>query len=119
VSQDLDFQNPDDTVLDIGAGTGRWSIPMAKICKKVSALDTLPGMLEILRENAATENVKDINPIVGDWATAEVESHEHVLSSHASYISADIVAYTKKMERSSVKACRLVMRVPRHDGVVG
>ena len=52
---------PGDTVLDIGAGTGRWSIPMAKVRKKVTALDASPGMLEVLREKAAAEKVTNIN----------------------------------------------------------
>jgi FkbM family methyltransferase len=110
---------PGDTVLDIGAGIGRWSIPLAKVCKKVTALDVLPGMLEILRENAAAEKVTNIHPVVGDWETVDVEPHDHVLSSHAVYISPDIVGYARKMERSAVEACYLVMRVPRHDGVIG
>jgi len=110
---------PEDTVLDIGAGTGRWSIPMARVCKKVTALDVSSRMLEILRENVAAEKVTNINPVVGDWATADVEPHDHVLSSHAAYISPDIVGYARKMERSAVEACYLVMRVPRHDGVIG
>ncbi len=109
----------DDIVLDIGAGIGRWSIPMAKVCKKVTALDALPGMLESLRENAAAEKLTNINPVVGDWATADVEPHDHVLSSHAAYISPDIVGYARKMERCAVQACYLVMRVPRHDGLIG
>jgi SAM-dependent methyltransferase len=109
----------DDTVLDIGAGIGRWAIPMAKVCKKVTALDALPGMLEILRENAAAEKVTNINHIGGDWATTTVEPHDHVLSSHAVYNSTDIVGYARKMERRAVQACYMVMRVPRHDGVIG
>lgn len=115
----LDRLRPDETVLDIGAGIGRWSIPMAMACKKVTALDALPRMLEILRENAAAENITNIETAVGDWATADVVQHDYVLSSHAVYISPDIVGYARKMERSALKACLLVMRVPRHDGVIG
>ena len=92
----------DDTVLDIGAGTGRWSIPMAKVCRKVTALDVLPGMLEILRENAAAEKATNIYPVVGDWATVDVEAHGYVLSSHAAYVSPDIVGYARKKERCAV-----------------
>jgi len=110
---------PDDTVLDIGAGIGHWSIPLARVCKKVTALDVSSRMLEILLENAAAEKVTNINPVVGDWATADVEPHDHVLSSHAAYISPGMVRYARKMERSAVEACYLVMRVPRHDGVIG
>ena len=110
---------PDDTVLDIGAGIGRWSIPMAMKAHKVTALDALPGMLEIIRENAAIEGVHNVEAVLGDWATAEVEPHDFTLSSHAVYFSPDIVGYARKMERLSRKACYVVMRVPQHDGVIG
>jgi SAM-dependent methyltransferase len=92
---------------------------MARVCKKVTALDALPRMLEILRENAVAENVTNIETLVGDWATADMEPHDFVLSSHAAYISPDILGYARKMERSAIEACYLVMRVPRHDGVIG
>jgi SAM-dependent methyltransferase len=109
----------DDTVLDIGAGIGRWSIPMALVCRKVTALDVLPGMLEIVRENAAHDAVGNIETLLGDWATVELEPHDHVLSSHAAYVSRDIVGYVRKMERLARKTCFVVLRVPRHDGVIG
>ena len=111
--------DPDDTVLDIGAGIGRWSIPTAMACKKVTALDALPGALEILRENAACDGVANIETVPGDWATADLGPHDYTLSSHAAYISPDIVGYARKMERLARKACYMVLRVPRHDGVIG
>ncbi len=110
---------PEDTVLDVGAGIGRWSIPMAVICTKVTALDKLPGMLDIIRENASYENVKNIEIVQGDWEEADLEPHDYVLSTHAAYVSPDIVDYARKMERLSRKACYLVLRVPKHDGVLG
>ena len=110
---------PEDTVLDIGAGIGRWSIPMAMACKKVTALDALPGMLDIIRENAAYDSVENIETVLGDWATAELEPYDYILSSHAAYVSPDIVGYARKMERLARKACYMALRVPRHDGVIG
>jgi SAM-dependent methyltransferase len=115
----LERVKPDESVLDIGAGIGRWSIPMALVCRKVTALDAQPRMLDILRGNAAAENVANIQTILGDWATAEVERHDHVLSSHSAYMSPDILGYARKMERSALAACYMVMRVPRHDGIIG
>ena len=115
----LDRIQADDTVLDIGAGIGRWSIPMATVCRKVTALDAQPRMLEILRANAAAENVANIEAILGDWETAEVAPHDHVLSSHSAYLSPDILGYARKMERFARKTCNMVMRVPRHDGIIG
>jgi SAM-dependent methyltransferase len=115
----LERLKSDDSVLDIGAGIGRWSIPMAMVCREVTALDAQPRMLEILRVNAAAENVANIKTILGDWATAKVEPHDHVLSSHAAYMSPDLLGYTRKMEQLALEACHMVMRVPRHDGIIG
>jgi len=109
----------EDTVLDVGAGVGRWSIPMALICRKVTALDKLPGMLGIIREKASHLNLETIETVQGDWQEADLEPHDYVLSSHAAYASPDVVAYAHKMERLSRKACYLVLRVPKHAGVVG
>ncbi len=109
----------DDTVLDIGAGIGRWSIPLARVCRKVTALDSQPRMLEILGANAAAENVTNIETILGDWSVVEVAPHDHVLSSHSTYLSPDIVGFARKMERNALKTCNMVMRVPRHDGILG
>ena len=110
---------PEDTVLDVGAGIGRWSIPMALICRKVTALDELPGMLDIIREKASYASAETIETIQGDWQKVDLESHDYVLSSHAAYASPDIVDYARKMESLSRKACYMVLRLPRHDGVVG
>jgi SAM-dependent methyltransferase len=108
-----------DTVLDVGAGIGRWSIPMAMRCRSVTALDKLEGVLEILRENAEQEKLENIETIQGDWLEVSLQPHDHVLSSHAAYGCPDIVAYARRMDSLARRACYLVMRVPRHDGVLG
>ena len=109
----------EDTVLDVGAGIGRWSIPMALMCRRVTAVDKLDGMLDILRENAGREKLGNIETIQGDWQEVALGPHDYVLSSHAAYGSPDIVAYARRMESLAHKACYMVLRVPRHDGVLG
>jgi SAM-dependent methyltransferase len=108
-----------DTVLDIGAGIGRWSIPMAMKCRRVTALDALPGMLDIIRENAAAESVHNIETVLGDWAKTDLPQHDYTLSSHAAYMSPDLISYARKMECLTRKACYMVMRIPKHNGVIG
>ena len=46
---------PDYTILDLGAGTGRLSIPIAKKVKSVTAIDQSGGMLALLKENMRKE----------------------------------------------------------------
>lgn len=53
-----------DTILDFGAGTGYFSIPVAKRIKgKVYALDIDAAMLEIIREKALKEQLTNIVPV--------------------------------------------------------
>jgi hypothetical protein len=73
----------------------------------------------MLRENAAYDSVANIGTVLGDWTTAYLAPHDYTLSSHAAYVSPDIVGYARKMERLARKACYMVLRVPRHDGVIG
>src|SRR5438067_407558 len=41
----------DDAVLEVGAGSGGFTLPIARRARRVSALDHSPAMLRVLREN--------------------------------------------------------------------
>jgi SAM-dependent methyltransferase len=111
--------HPEDTVLDIGAGTGRFAIPMARVARGVTAVEPSPSMAAILRENAAAEGLTNIHLVDAGWEDVEVERHNVAFCSHAMYTSSDLVGFVRKMERSARDTCFLVMRVPSHDGVMG
>lgn len=109
---------PESTVLDIGAGTGRWTISMAKVAKRVTALDPSPQMLNILQQNAVGESLTNIDTLQARWEDIEVEPHEVVVCSHAMYGALDLAAFVRKMERSATRLCFLAMRMPSHDGIM-
>lgn len=55
-----------DTILDFGAGTGYFSIPVAKRIKgNVYAMDIDAAMLEIIKEKALEEQLMNIVPVQG------------------------------------------------------
>ena len=62
---------PEDTVLDVGCGTGPLSIPLARRVKKVYALDSSQAMLNILMEKARSQGLSNIVPILGNWYEME------------------------------------------------
>lgn len=77
---------PHETVLDVGAGTGRLTIPMARRAKMVTALDQSGGMLSCLRDNMASEGIENIQCLQKSWQDLgmdEIEPHDVVLSSNS------------------------------------
>ncbi|RJS85551.1 class I SAM-dependent methyltransferase [Methanophagales archaeon] len=79
--------NPEYTVLDVGAGTGRLAIPVAKQVKSVTAIDPSRGMLACLQENMEKEEVENITCINKRWEDielgADIEPHDVVIASHS------------------------------------
>ena len=108
-----------DAVVDIGAGKGRWALYMARLVRRVTAIDASPAMLDILRANIAVAGAANIAVLPGDWESIEVEPHDVALCSHALYASPDFAGYVRKMERAARRLCVLVLRAPSYDGVIG
>lgn len=102
------------TLLDIGAGTGAWSILLAKQAKKVTALEPSPAMLAILRNYLAQQNATNIEIIEAAWPenASCVEKHDFSLASHSMYGCKDFCAYINAMQNVTRCACFLVMRLP-------
>jgi tRNA/tmRNA/rRNA uracil-C5-methylase (TrmA/RlmC/RlmD family) len=78
---------PEYTVLDVGAGTGRLAIPIAKQAKSVTAIDPSKGMLACLQENMEKESAENITCINKQWEDIElgndIEPHDVVIASHS------------------------------------
>lgn len=57
---------PDSVVVDLGAGTGYFTIPMARRASsgRVLAVDLQPEMLEMVRSRSASEDLDNIEPIL-------------------------------------------------------
>ncbi len=108
---------PTDTVLDIGAGTGAWVIPMAQVAQWVTAIDPSSAMLAILRENIAAAGLTNVDIVEARWEDAEVSPHQVALCSHASYGSPDLAGFVDKMERLAHR-CYLVLRLPTLQGIM-
>ncbi|MBA7538177.1 2-methoxy-6-polyprenyl-1,4-benzoquinol methylase, mitochondrial [subsurface metagenome] len=98
--------NPEYTVLDVGAGTGRLAIPVAKQVKSVTAIDPSKGMLACLQENMEKEDVENITCINKRWEDLElgvdIEPHDVVIASH-SLAMLDMQEALAKMDATAKK----------------
>ncbi|MGM8214605.1 class I SAM-dependent methyltransferase [Bacillaceae bacterium W0354] len=65
-----------DTVADLGAGNGFFTIPIAKITEKtVFAVDIEPKMLEMLEERAREEQIENIKYVISDLEDIHINDH--------------------------------------------
>ena len=102
--------NPEYTVLDVGAGTGRLAIPIAKQIKSVTAIDPSKGMLACVEENMEEVGVKNITCVNKRWEDIElgvdIEPHDIVIASH-SLAMLDMQEALAKMDAAAKKSVYL------------
>ncbi len=108
----------EDSVLDVGAGTGSWSMLLAHAARHVTAVEPSPAMRDVLRESLEAEGIGNVEVVGGFWPGVEVEPHDHVLCAHSMYGSADLPEFVRALEVASRRSCYLLMRVPSVDGVM-
>lgn len=83
---DLGFLDirPGDTVLDMGAGTGRLAVPLAGKAARVTALDPSGGMLNVLRERMQRAGHSNYSCVQMKWEDVEIgrdiEPHDVVIA---------------------------------------
>jgi SAM-dependent methyltransferase len=107
------------TVLDVGAGSGRWTIPLAKRAKAVTAVEPSSAMVDNLHENIASAKLSNIQIIQASWENAIAEPHDITVCAHAMYASPDLASFVRKIEQYTTRTCYLAMRLPPFDGIIG
>jgi SAM-dependent methyltransferase len=107
------------SVLDVGAGTGRWTIPLAQAARRVTALEPTPAMEEMLRASIEKAGLENVEIAVAGWRDAAVEPHDVAVAAHSMYTSPDLLGFVRFMDGHARRACYLEMRLPPADGIIG
>ncbi len=100
--------HPDDTVLDVGAGTGRYTLPLAHATRRVTALDPSPDMLARLREKLEAQDVTNVDLLQSTVEAAELVPHDLVLAAWSLYRQRDILASLRKLTQAARRALVIV-----------
>jgi SAM-dependent methyltransferase len=106
-------------VLDIGAGSGRWTIPLARAAKAVTAVEPSSSMIDNLNRNIASAKLINIEITQSSWEDAVAEPHDITVCAHAMYASPDLAFFVRKIERYNTRTCYLAIRLPPSDGIIG
>jgi SAM-dependent methyltransferase len=102
---------PSDTVLDVGAGAGRYAIPIAAHVREVVALEPSEGMGQALVREATERRVANVRLISGDWLSTDAPAADVALCSHVLYFTPDAVPFLRKLNAHARRECMVVIRV--------
>jgi len=108
---------PGDAVLDIGAGAGRYALPLARSVREVIALDPSRSMLAALREAMAALAIDNVHVVEGRWpgaldadvTLAGFLPADVSLIAHVGYDVEAIGPFVEAMERATRRACLAVL----------
>ncbi len=104
------FVGPERTVLDIGAGVGRFAVPLARAGVRVEAVEPSDTMRHYLSRYVEDSEVPARVRVIADaWPTGAAGVAEVALAAFVVHFSDDPVAFVRAMERHAT--ARVVVAV--------
>lgn len=103
---------PEETWLDLGAGGGRFALPIALHARRVIAVEPSNGMVSVLREAMAEEKIKNVDIFQERWPGESAAPVADVgFISHVGYDIEDIGAFLDQLESHSSRMCAALLLV--------
>jgi SAM-dependent methyltransferase len=105
---------PDETWLDIGAGAGRYALPLALRVRRVIAVEPSPGMRRAMRAGIDEHGLENVRVIAGAWPESlsllePLPAADVSLIAHVGYDIEDIGPFLEGMDAASRGRCIAVL----------
>jgi CTP:molybdopterin cytidylyltransferase MocA len=113
----LEHARAGDTWLDIGAGAGRYALPLARAVSRVIALDPSRSMLDGLRAGMTEHAIGNVDVVEGRWPDSVEQGSALIgalpvdvsLIAHVGYDVEAIWPFLEAMERATTRECLAVL----------
>lgn len=109
LSKIASYLRPDDTLIDVGGGAGRMSLPLALHCREVIVIDPSPAMEETFQATAKEAGIENARFLRRDWLEAGAVEGDVALVAHVTYFLPKIVPFIVKLNAAARR--RVVVNV--------
>jgi SAM-dependent methyltransferase len=106
------------SLLDVGAGTGRFALALAPHAGHVIAVEPNARMLHYLQQGAIEQGITNITSIATTWEAApdDVQA-DIVLCSHVLYPIRELDTFLAKLYSATLRTCYLYLRSTHFDAL--
>jgi SAM-dependent methyltransferase len=105
-------------VLDVGAGTGRFSLALAPQARRVIAVEPSTAMLGFLQHDAAERGITNIEYVASTWENAPADLRaDIVICSHVLYPIREVDGFLAKLYAATRRSCYIYMRAVHLDAL--
>src|SRR6266700_2158929 len=113
-----DKVNSRTSVLDVGAGTGRFSLALASQVDHIIAVEPSAAMMDFLRQDAADKDLRNISYVQTTWQEAPDNLQaDIVMCSHVVYPIRDIEPFLSKLQKATQQGCYIYARATHIDAL--
>ena len=95
------YLRPDDTLVDVGGGAGRVSLPLALRCREVVTVEPSAAMRAEYAASAAEAGIANARLLAADWMDGHNAAGEVVVTSDVTYFVRDIAPFIEKMQAAA------------------
>ena len=109
---------PQDSVLDVGAGSGRLALPLAAGVGHVTAVDRSEAMLSLLRKDARAAGIRNVTAVHSAWEAAKVEPADIAFSAFVLSLVEDAPGFLTKLDQAAGRHAFLYLGAYSGDAVL-
>src|SRR5215813_12420451 len=103
---------PGETWLDIGAGGGRYALPLALLAKSIIAVEPSEGMRNVLQAGMTEHGISNIEIVPSRWPMDGAPTADVALIAHIGYDIEEIGPFLDAVEAAARRLCVAVLVTP-------